>query len=291
MADYTVKVHPVVYLTVCDAFQRRSISKKGVGRTMGSLCGYLGVDNVIHVTNAYVVPFSEDTPNGLPALDFTYNIRMRDTLRRTHKSEYLLGWFWTGEEVTDVTLQIHQYYSEIIAQQPYSKDFKCPTVLFMMNPMFEENRNDIMPIRAYIDHDAAIGNQKHGYILQSLPTTLAALPGERVALNFCKKGLQTPNREIPIDNTVNNQAERFRQLLGFLEGIKVYVDNIIKKEQEPNLEFDRKLYDIMEKFVSGKVGDNWEQITSATANDYSMVNYITGVIKAQMSAQEKIFQI
>uniref|UniRef100_A0AC35TZ97 JAB_MPN domain-containing protein n=1 Tax=Rhabditophanes sp. KR3021 TaxID=114890 RepID=A0AC35TZ97_9BILA len=292
MTDYNVKVHPVVYLTVCDAFQRRSITKNGSGRTMGSLCGYITPDNTIHVTNAYVVPFTDDTANGVPALDFDYNIRMRDTLRRTHKSEYLLGWFWTGDDVTGITVQIHQYYTVIIGQQSYSKDFKCPTILFMMDPMFEDRNDNVMPIRAYTDSEASVGASKHGFIFQKLPVQLTALAGERVALSFCKKGLQDKLREISIDNKKNVEAERYRQLLKYLTGLKEYVTQVTEGTRQTNPEFDRKLYDVMDKLSTGKlIGANMEQITTATTKDYAMVNYITDIVKAQMATQEKLFQI
>lgn len=50
-----LKVHPVVPLTVCDAFTRRGVNQT---RVIGSLLGIVS-ENEIIVTNCFTVPHTE----------------------------------------------------------------------------------------------------------------------------------------------------------------------------------------------------------------------------------------
>ena len=54
-APITVKVHPVVVFSICDAYIRR---KEGQERVIGTLLGTLA-DGVMDIKNCYVVPHNE----------------------------------------------------------------------------------------------------------------------------------------------------------------------------------------------------------------------------------------
>ena len=56
--DVVVKLHPVVLLSICDAFLRRDASKS---RVIGTLLGSSSPDdNIVEVKNCYVVPHQDD---------------------------------------------------------------------------------------------------------------------------------------------------------------------------------------------------------------------------------------
>ena len=53
--ENSVRVHPVVLFTICDAFIRRN---EGQDRVIGTLLGSIG-DGVVDIKNCYAVPHSE----------------------------------------------------------------------------------------------------------------------------------------------------------------------------------------------------------------------------------------
>lgn len=55
VTENTVKVHPVVLFTICDAYIRIN---EGQPRVIGTLLGKVG-DGVIDIRNCYAVPHSE----------------------------------------------------------------------------------------------------------------------------------------------------------------------------------------------------------------------------------------
>ena len=55
VTENTVRVHPVVLFTICDAYIRRSENQE---RVIGTLLGSIG-DGVVDIKNCYAVPHSE----------------------------------------------------------------------------------------------------------------------------------------------------------------------------------------------------------------------------------------
>jgi translation initiation factor 3 subunit F len=55
VTENSVKVHPVVLFTICDAYIRRN---EGQARVIGTLLGKVG-DGIIDIRNCYAVPHTE----------------------------------------------------------------------------------------------------------------------------------------------------------------------------------------------------------------------------------------
>lgn len=55
VTENTVRVHPVVLFTICDAYIRRNENQE---RVIGTLLGTVG-DGVVDIKNCYAVPHSE----------------------------------------------------------------------------------------------------------------------------------------------------------------------------------------------------------------------------------------
>ncbi|VDK27958.1 unnamed protein product [Anisakis simplex] len=86
----TVKVHPVVYLTIVDAFERRSNKPGANDKALGTLLGFYE-KNAIQVTNCYAIPFSEQKED-TPELDDGFNQSMLQIMKRATPSEQPVGW-------------------------------------------------------------------------------------------------------------------------------------------------------------------------------------------------------
>lgn len=61
-SNVSVKVHPVVLFSICDAYTRR---KENQDRVIGTLLGVV-VDNVIEVKHCYTVPHTESSEQVRP---------------------------------------------------------------------------------------------------------------------------------------------------------------------------------------------------------------------------------
>ncbi|VDO06723.1 unnamed protein product [Brugia timori] len=82
-------VHPVVYLTIVDAFERRSNKPGANDKALGTLMGFYE-KNAIQVTNCYAIPFREQKED-TPELDDGFNQTMLMMMKRATPSEQPVG--------------------------------------------------------------------------------------------------------------------------------------------------------------------------------------------------------
>uniref|UniRef100_A0A914HYZ0 Dynamin-like GTPase OPA1, mitochondrial n=1 Tax=Globodera rostochiensis TaxID=31243 RepID=A0A914HYZ0_GLORO len=101
-SSLTVKIHPVVYMSIVDAYERKSSSnitsrnlnsrpmETAENRALGTLLGFYE-KNVVQVTSCYAVPFRE-TSDDIPEINDALNRQMWQMSKRTSPSEQIVGW-------------------------------------------------------------------------------------------------------------------------------------------------------------------------------------------------------
>jgi len=103
--NLTVRVHPVVLFQVVDAFERRNADSH---RVIGTLLG--SVDKgVVEVTNCFCVPHKEHDDQ--VEAELSYALDMYDLNRKVNSNESVVGWWATGNDVTNHSSVIHEYYA------------------------------------------------------------------------------------------------------------------------------------------------------------------------------------
>ncbi|MCP9261892.1 Eukaryotic translation initiation factor 3 subunit F [Dirofilaria immitis] len=181
----TVKVHPVVYLTIVDAFERRSNKPGANDKALGTLMGFYEKMPSSNKLLCHTVPRAkEDTPE----LDDGFNQTMLMMMKRATPSEQPVG----------------------CQKEP------PPVILLTVDTTFNSpNENYRMPVRAYLRIKAGIPGTRdpHCAIFNPLKVEFDAFPGESVALSLVQVGTACNNkqREIILESGLE-QLEKVRVL-------------------------------------------------------------------------------
>ncbi|VDK59406.1 unnamed protein product [Cylicostephanus goldi] len=114
-SNLTVKVHPVVYMTIVDSYLRRQRPTKAGqpanDKALGTLMGFYEKD-AVQVTNCFAIPFSELRDD--LELDDSFNQQMIQMLKRAAPTEQPVGWFYTSSDLSSNCLIYHDYYNRVI---------------------------------------------------------------------------------------------------------------------------------------------------------------------------------
>lgn len=175
-SNLTVKVHPVVYMSMVDAYERRIRKKNSNDKALGTLLGFYE-KNVVQITNCYSIPFREIGEN--QELDDIFNKQMWNFSRRATPSEQIVGWFITVRDVSERCQIYHNYYTALVNEIAVKKELP-PIVLLTLDVSFEGQAGRL-PVNAYTRCDAGVAGQ--AAIFHPLKVEMDAFPGESVALS------------------------------------------------------------------------------------------------------------
>ena len=160
--ENTVRVHPVVIFTICDAYIRRNENQE---RVIGTLLGTIG-DGVVDIKNCYAVPHSES--NDQVAVDVVHHQTMAELQSKVNASERIVGWFSTGTDVSGSDALIHNFYTN-----------ECP------NPVHVILDTDISQsgsvVKAFVSRVLSVQGNQLAREFQEVPCEVKASEAERVA--------------------------------------------------------------------------------------------------------------
>jgi len=283
----TVKVHPVVYMSMVDAFERRINRKSNNDRALGTLLGFYE-KNAVQITNCYSIPFRETAE--AQELDDTFNKQMWNFCRRATPSEQIVGWFITVGELTEGCQLYHNYYTALVNEMSAKKELP-PIVLLTLDVTFTGSSAARLPVRAYSRTDAGVpGKTPQASIFHPLKVEMDAFAGENVALSLVEKGITTERREVTIDNSLKQLEETSVDIIQWLERVLGYVEEVLAKP-EPTAEdsaFGRKLMNIVTTAATQLQPDKLNGLVKNSIRDFMMISYLSTLTKTQLSVQEKL---
>jgi translation initiation factor 3 subunit F len=171
-----VSVHPLVVLTVLDAYMRRGT---GLNRVIGTLLG-TKTANLIEVTTCYCVPHQE-TADGEIAFDEDYNTKMLSLKKVMAQGEEVVGWFATtgedGQAVDYSTCVIPDYYGQMCGSS---------TVHLVVDTACKDNK---VAVTAYTGSPLALGAETLASQFQAVPVAVTATSTEKVACDVMIKSV------------------------------------------------------------------------------------------------------
>ncbi|KTW29580.1 proteasome regulatory particle lid subunit RPN8 [Pneumocystis jirovecii RU7] len=107
-----VIIHPLVLLSVVDAFNRVALntSKRVVGVLLGQKNG-----KIVNVANSFVVPFEEDEKDPqVWFLDHNYMESMNEMFKKINVREKMIGWYHTGPKLRSSDIEINELFKKYI---------------------------------------------------------------------------------------------------------------------------------------------------------------------------------
>jgi hypothetical protein len=284
----TVKVHPLVLLTMVDSYERRS--KKGATKdqALGTLMGFYE-KNVIQVTDCYAIPFRV-TPGGMPEIDDAFNREMYHAARRTTPSEQMVGWFFTVSDLSSHCEQFHNYFSQVVSSFSVRRD-QPPIVLLTLDVNFTEGSKGNLPIRAFLRSECGLQKQSHARVFQPLPVDIEGFQGENVALDLIMKGVYSNTRETVLDVGLNPIADGVDQMIQWLERILKYVDEVLAKDELPeDSTIGRRLNEIVDTAATLLQSDKRDNLIKNSLRDYTMISYLANLTNAQLALEDPVIK-
>ncbi|OZC11269.1 Mov34/MPN/PAD-1 family protein [Onchocerca flexuosa] len=295
----TVKVHPVVYLTIVDAFERRSNKPGANDKALGTLMGFYE-KNAIQVTNCYAIPFREQKED-TPELDDGFNQTMLMMMKRATPSEQPVGWFYTNADLSIHCLPYHDYYNRLISESSAKKE-PPPVILLTVDTTFNSpDENYRMPVRAYLRIKAGIPGSRdpHCAIFNPLKVEFDAFPGENVALSLVQVGTAYSNkqREVMLESGLEQIEKSTSEMVIWLQRLLKYVNEasfslLLSVLEKPELPVDsslgRRMMDIVSIASTHMSEEKLDILVKTSLRDYMMISYLASLTKTQLSLQERL---
>lgn len=288
----TVKVHPVVYLTIADAFERRSNKPGANDKALGTLLGFYE-KNAIQVTNCYAIPFSEQKED-TPELDDGFNQSMLQMMKRSTPSEQPVGWFYTNADLSAHCLPYHDYYTRLINESSAKKD-PPPVILLTVDTTFSSQEERFrLPVRAYIRTKAGIPGSRdpHCAIFNPLKVEMDAFPGESVSLSLIQSGTLSKQRETSLETGLEQLEKSTGEMVVWLEKLLAYVNKVLAQPELPaDSSMGRRMMDIVTTAASHMSEEKLDSLVKNSLRDYMMIAYLSNLTKTQLTLQERLIEL
>lgn len=270
--NLTVRVHPVVLFQVVDAFERRNADSH---RVIGTLLG--SVDKgVVEVTNCFCVPHKEHDDQ--VEAELSYALDMYDLNRKVNANESVVGWWATGNEVTNHSSVIHEYYA---------RECNNPVHLTVDTSL----QGGRMGLRAYVCIQLGVPGGKTGCMFTPIPVELTSYEPETFGLKLLQKtiGVSPAHRPKTVAPMLDlaQISEASTKLQSLLDLILKYVDDVIAHKVTPDNAVGRQLLDLIHS-VPHMTHEQFTQMFNANVRDLLMVITLSQLIKTQLQLNEKL---
>ncbi|XP_017144207.1 eukaryotic translation initiation factor 3 subunit F-1 [Drosophila miranda] len=270
--NLTVRVHPVVLFQVVDAFERRNAESH---RVIGTLLGSVE-KGVVEVTNCFCVPHKEHDDQ--VEAELSYALDMYDLNRKVNSNEAVVGWWATGNDVTNHSSVIHEYYAR-----------ECNNPVHLtVDTSLQSGR---MGLRSYVCIQLGVPGGKTGCMFTPIPVELTSYEPETFGLKLLQKtvGVAPANRPktVPPMLDLAQISEASTKLQSLLDLILKYVDEVIAHKVTPDNAVGRQLLDLIHS-VPHMSHEQFTQMFNANVRNLLMVITLSQLIKTQLQLNEKL---
>ncbi|NP_001040528.1 eukaryotic translation initiation factor 3 subunit F [Bombyx mandarina] len=268
--NISVKVHPVVLFQIVDAYERRNADSH---RVIGTLLG-TSDKGVVEVTNCFCVPHKEHADQVEAELNYAMDVY--ELNRRVNSSESIVGWWATGNEVTNHSSVIHEYYS---------RECREP-VHVTLDTSLAGGR---MGLRAYVCVPLGVPNGKQGCMFTPVDVTLTCYEPEIVGLQVCQKTVSGGGRGssgVAAGSDLAQVMSAASSLESLLEQALQYADGAAAGAPA-DAEAGRALLQLAHS-APDLAKDTFSDAFASSVKDLLMVVTLAQLIKTQLQLNEKL---
>uniref|UniRef100_A0A2A4K1B0 Eukaryotic translation initiation factor 3 subunit F n=1 Tax=Heliothis virescens TaxID=7102 RepID=A0A2A4K1B0_HELVI len=268
--NLSVKIHPVVLFQIVDAYERRNADSH---RVIGTLLGTCD-KGVVEVTNCFCVPHKEHADQVEAELNYAMDVY--ELNRRVNASENIVGWWATGNEVTNHSSVIHEYYA---------RECRSPVHVTLDTSLAGAR----MGLRAYVCVALGVPRGKQGCMFTPIDVGLACYEPEIVGLNLCQKTMGGGGRSRQVQPMLDlaQVAEAASKLSGLLDQVVSYVEEVLAQRTEGKAAAGRALLELVNS-VPNLAADTFADAFASSVKDLLMVVTLAQLIKTQLQLNEKL---
>lgn len=263
-----VQVHPVVLLSICDAYIRRNDKQE---RVIGTLLGSVA-DGVAQVQRCYVVPHNESADQ--VAVDIVHHKTMLDLHQKVAPQQVIVGWFSTTSSNICSDALIQDFY----AKEPTSSSGPIHLVLDT------SLAGDHVDVRAYASRALSLGDKTLATEFVELPCEVLMGEAERVGLNLLVSGDYERGRPLSDAEGLPASIARLQQLLGTALG---YVEDVVAGRAKADPAIGRHLADTLAAIPRLEPSD-FERLFNEGIQDQLLVDYFANLVRTQVALAERL---
>jgi len=263
-----VKIHPVVLFQIVDAYERRNADTY---RVIGTLLGSVE-KGVVEVTNCFCVPHKES--HDQVDAEITFATDVYDLNRRVNSSESIVGWWASGNEVTNHSFVIHDYYKR-----------ECNNPIHVtLDTSLQGGR---MGLKAYVNVDLGVPEGKKGSMFTPVKVETICYEPEVIALKLAQKTIGTRPKQVEPMMDLAQISEASGKLLELLNQVLQYVEDVLSEKQQPDNAVGRSLLDLIYS-VPNMTHDQFATMFNSNVKDLLMVVTLSQLIKTQLQLNERL---
>ncbi|KAK3879951.1 hypothetical protein Pcinc_015515 [Petrolisthes cinctipes] len=268
--NLVAKVHPVVFFTIVDSYERRN---PDAHRVIGTLLGTIGVDKgAVEITNCFCVPHNESKEEVAVELDFAKD--MYELHRKVNPGEVIVGWWATGHEITDHSLLIHDYYSRITTS---------PIHLTVDTTLHGGRMN----IKGYVSASMGVPGRTPGTMFAPIPVEVISYAPEIVGTSVTQKSKYIRQRIVESTTDLHQIFEATQNMETTLDVLISYVDDVLSGKVTADNYIGRELTKMVNQ-VPKMSAHEFEEMLNTNMKDLLMVIYLSQLTKVNVSLNEKL---
>lgn len=229
---------------------------------------------VVEVTNCFCVPHKEHADQVEAELNYAMDVY--ELNRRVNASESIVGWWATGNEVTNHSSVIHEYYA---------RECREPVHVTLDTSLAGAR----MGLRAYVCVPLGVPRAKLGCMFTPIDVALTCYEPEIVGLNLCQKTMGGGGRSRQVQPMLDlaQVAEAASKLSTLLDQVLAYVEEVLAERTEPNNAAGRQLLELVNS-VPNLSADTFAASFASSVKDLLMVVTLAQLIKTQLQLNEKL---
>ncbi|XP_041981103.1 eukaryotic translation initiation factor 3 subunit F [Aricia agestis] len=268
--NLVVKIHPVVLFQIVDAYERRNADSH---RVIGTLLG-TSDKGVVEVTNCFCVPHKEHADQVEAELNYAMDVY--ELNRRVNASESIVGWWATGNEVTNHSSVIHEYYA---------RECRSPVHVTLDTSLAGAR----MGLRAYVCVALGVPRGKQGCMFTPIDVSLISYDPEVVGLQLCQKTMGGGGRSRQVQPMMDlaQVAEAASKLSALLEQLLQYVEEVLAGRSTARPAAGRELLQLVAA-APALASDTFVDAFTSNIKDLLMVVTLAQLIKTQLQLNEKL---
>lgn len=188
------------------------------------------------------------------------------------------GWWATGHEVTNHSSLIHEYYA---------RECNNPVHLTVDTSL----QGGRMGLKAYVCINLGVPGGKSGCMFTPVGCDVTSYEPEVVGLQLCEKtiAVTNPNRPKTVSPLLDvvQVSEASGKLLGLLDQVVTYVEEVLSGKQQADNAVGRSLLDLINS-VPHMSPDQFAQMFNSNVKDLLMIVTLSQLIKTQLQLNEKL---
>jgi len=263
-----VQVHPVVIFSILDHYSRRAEDQE---RVIGTLLGTVDSKGVVDVTDSFPVLHTE-VDN--VAVDIKFHRSMMDLHLRASPNVAIVGWYATGNQISDNSVIIHDFYTRETGKSP---------IHLTVDTLLEHDLS--LSIRAYTGVSLTLASTV-GSLFQPVEAFVSGDDNEKLGLELLTRAADTGATLASL-----GQVEAsLRQIAAHLHQLRDHARAVVDGKAPADPKLGVALLEAVQALPAVEP-ETFARVFDNATQDLLMVSYLAKLSRSQLALADKIQQI